>query len=229
MHTHLKHSARQALIAAVLVVLLGVSTFFAFEPQVGRSQVNEVFTVTQQITDEISFTVAPADVTMVGTIAGLTGGSATGTTYAVVRSNDAGGYNMTLAFSSSTAMGQNGGAGYINNYTPTDPDEPDFLWADNSTGQAAEFGYSVTASTSTDVDPTFLNDSAACSAGSSSTLHRCWMSPSTTPEMIINRATPTGGSTTTLTFRVHVPNSPSPALPSGFYTATGTLTATNNP
>jgi len=36
MHTHLKHSARQALIAAVLVVLLGISTFFAFEPQVGR-------------------------------------------------------------------------------------------------------------------------------------------------------------------------------------------------
>ncbi len=229
MHTHLAYSARQALIASVLVVLLGISTFFAFEPQVGRTQVNEVFTVTQQITDEISFTVAPADVTMVGTIAGLTGGSATGTTYAVVRSNDAGGYNMTLAFSSSTAMGQNGGSGYINNYTPSVALTPDFAWADNSTGQAAEFGYSVTASTTTDIDPTFLNNGSACNTGSGSTLHRCWMNPSTTPETIINRSTPTGGSTTTLTFRVHVPNSPSPALPSGFYTATGTLTATNNP
>jgi hypothetical protein len=229
MQTQIFYSARHSLIMAILVVLLGVCAFFAFEPQVGRTQATEVFTVAQTITDEISFTVAPADVSMDGSIAGLTGGAATGTTMMVVRSNDASGYNMTLVFSSSTAMNQNSGTGYINNYTPATAFIPDFLWVNNSSGQASEFGYSVTASTTTDVDLTFRNDGADCGTGSNNTQHRCWMNPSTTPETIINRSTPTSGSTTTLTFRVYVPNSPSPSLPSGIYTATGTLTATNNP
>lgn len=138
---------------------------------------------------------------------------------------------MTLTFSSSTAMNRNGGTEYINNYTPTAPTVPDFTWANNSTGQASEFGYTVMASTSTDVDQSFLNNASACNTGTTSTLYRCWMSPSTTPETIINRTTATGngGATTTLIFHVYVPNAPSPALSSGTYTATGTLTATNNP
>lgn len=230
MYTHLLSSARQSLIIAILVGLLGVVTFFAFEPSVGRTQVNDTFLVTQSITDEISFLVTATDVSMVSSIAGVTGGAATGTTLVVVRSNDSAGYNMTLAFSSSTAMNQNGGTGYINNYTPTVATVPDFTWANNSTGQASEFGYTVMASTTTDVDQSFLNNSSACNTGSSSTLYRCWMSPSTTAETIINRNTATGngGATTTLIFHVYVPNAPSPALPSGTYTATGTLTATNN-
>ena len=230
MNTHILSSARQSLIAAVLISLLGVATFFAFEPSVGRSQVNDTFLVTQSITDEISFLVTATDVSMVSSIAGLTGGAATGTTLVVVRSNDSSGYNMTLTFSSSTAMNQNSGTGYINNYTPAVATVPDFVWADNSTGQASEFGYTVMASTSADLDQSFKNDTSVCNAGSNSTIYRCWMSPSTTPETIVNRTTATGngGATTTLIFRVNVPNAPSPALPSGTYTATGTLTATNN-
>lgn len=229
MNTYLFYSARQALIATALIGLFGVALFFAFEPAVGRSATDE-FLVTQQITDEISFLVTASDVSMVGAIMGLTGGSATGTTLAVVRTNDSQGYNMTLAFSSSTAMNQNGGTGYINNYTPATSTLPDFTWVDNASGQAAEFGYTVMASTSSDVDQSFLNNGSLCNTGSSSTLNRCWLNPSTTPETIINRTTPTGngGATTTLIFHVSVPNAPSPVLPSGTYTATGTLTATNN-
>lgn len=231
MNAHLISSARQSLIAAILIALLGIATFFAFEPSVGRSQsANDTFLVTQQIGDEISFLVTATDVSMVSSIAGLTGGAATGTTLVVVRSNDSAGYNMTLSFSSSTAMNQNGGTGYINNYTPTVPTVPDFTWVNNGSGLAAEFGYTVMASTSADVDQSFRNDGAACNIGASNTLYRCWMSPSTTPETIISRSTATGngGATTTLIFHVYAPNAPTPALSSGTYTATGTLTATNN-
>jgi hypothetical protein len=229
MNAHIVYSARQSLIVAVLIALLGVTSFFAFEPKVGRA-ITDDFIVTQQITDEISFLVAAADVSMVSSIAGVTGGSATGTTMIVVRSNDSLGYNMTLHFSSSTAMNLGNGSAYINNYTPTVAGVPDFTWANNSTGQPAEFGYTVMASTTTDVDQSFLNNASACNTGSSSTIYRCWLNPSTTPETIINRtsATGNGGATTTLIFHVAVPNAPSPALPSGNYIATGTLTATNN-
>ncbi len=230
MNAHIVYSARQSLIAAVLIALLGVTSFFAFEPQVGRA-ITDDFIVTQQITDEISFLVAAADVSMVSSIAGVTGGSATGTTMIVVRSNDSLGYNMTLHFSSSTAMNQNGGTSYINNYTPTVVGTPDWTWVNNSTGQPAEFGYSVSASSALDVATKFRdNGTSACNTGSSNTTFRCWMNPSTTPETIINRtsATGNGGATTTLIFHVAVPNAPTPALSSGTYTATGTLTATNN-
>lgn len=230
MDTYLFYSARQAFIATALIGLFGVALFFAFEPAVGRSAVTDDFLVTQQITDEIAFLVTASDVSMVGAIMGLSGGSATGTTLAVVRTNDSQGYNMTLAFSSSTAMNQNGGTGYINNYTPASAGVPDYLWVNNSTGQPAEFGYTVMASSSLDLDQSFKDDGTACNAGSNSTVGHCWLNPSTTPETIINRTTPTGngGATTTLIFHVNVPNAPSPALPSGTYTATGTLTATNN-
>jgi hypothetical protein len=227
--THLLHSARSAFVAAFLILALGIVSFLAFEPSVGRALAPETFTVTQQITAEISFLVAAADVTMVGTIAGLTGGYATGTTVTSVNTNNATGYNMTLAFSSTTAMKLNGSSSTINNYTPTATTAPDFQWVDNTSGQASEFGYTVRASTTGEVDPSFMNNGSACNTGSSETNDRCWQNPSSTPETIINSTLPNSSSTTTIKFKVAVPNNPSPALPTGFYVATGTLTATTNP
>ncbi len=226
-HTHLRDSAGKALIVSVLVVALGIFAFFTFEPSIGLSQ--ETFTVSQTITDEISFLVAPADVSMTGTIAGLTGGYATGTTVAVLSSNDAQGLTMTLVFSSTTAMKLNGASSTINNYSPTATTAPDFLWVDNSAGQPAEFGYTVRASTTGEVDLSFRNDGAACNVGSNEDNDRCWQNPSTTPETIISTTAATPSSTTTIKFKVAVPNTPSPTLPTGVYVATGTLTATNNP
>lgn len=224
--THLVYSARHSLIATTLIVALGVMTFFAFEPSLSRGQ--EVFTVSQTITDEISFVTAPSDVTMDGSIQGFTGGYATGSTMVIIRTNDAQGYRMTLAFSSTTAMSASSTA-YINNYTPTTVNVPDFDWVTNSTGQAAEFGYTVLASTTAEADQSFLNNGSLCNTGSNGTLDKCWLNPSTTAETIILTTQPTAGSTSTIKFKVSVPNSPSPSLPTGTYVATGTLTATNNP
>lgn len=226
--THLLSSAQNAFVATLLILALSVGTFLTFEPSVGRA-ITSSFTVTQQITNEISFIATTSTTALSGSIAGLTGGYATGTNMTVVTTNNATGYNMTLSFSSTTAMKLNGGTSTISNYTPTATTAPDFVWVDNSTGQAAEFGYTVRASTTGQVDPSFMNTGAACNSGSTETDDRCWQNPSTTPETIINTSAAVVSATTTIKFKVAVPNSPSPALTSGFYTATGTLTAVTNP
>jgi hypothetical protein len=231
-YTHLFSAVRSSFVATLIIAALLIVSFFSFEPKVGRTQVTDSFIVTQQITDEISFLFTANDVTMAGTIAGLTGGYATGTTRAVIRSNNPTGYNMKLGFSSTTAMSASSSA-YINNYTPAVAGVPDFTWVDNAAGGAAEFGYTVMASTTSELDPSFLNNGSACNVGASATTDRCWMNPTTTAasngETIINSNSPSISSTTTIKFKVAVPNSPSPALPAAFYVATATLTATNNP
>ncbi len=229
-NTYLLYSAQNAFVASILVLALGICTFFAFEPSVGRA-ITSNFSVSQTITAEISFAVSAANATMVGSIAGLTGGYATGTTHTVVTTNNATGYNMTLGFSSTTAMKLNGASSTINNYTPASINVPDFAWVDNSSGQPAEFGYTVRASTTGEVDSSFRNNGSACNTGSSETDDRCWLNPTTTTaaETIVNTTGATSYSTTTIKFKVAVPSSPSPALPSGIYVATGTLTAVTNP
>jgi hypothetical protein len=228
-YAHLLNTLRSSFVAAFIIAALLIVSFIMVEPQVGRGATS-TFTVSQQITNEISFLVSASNVTMVGSIQGLTGGYATGTTYAVVRSNSPTGYNMTIGFSSTTAMSASSSA-YINNYTPAATTAPDFAWADNTSGQAAEFGFTVRASTTGEVDASFLNNGSACNTGTNETDDRCWQNPTTSPaaETIINSNAPSVSSTTTVKFKVAVPSNPSPALPAAFYVATATLTATNNP
>ncbi len=226
-HTYVLHLFKSTFVAALIVAALIVVSFFTVEPQVGRA-IDDTFIITQQITDEISFLVNANDVTMVGSIQGLTGGYATGTTVAVVRTNDPQGYTMTLQFSSTTAMSASSSA-VINNYTPGSINVPDYLWVDNTSGQAAEFGYTVRASTTGEVDASFRNNGSACNTGAGETDNSCWLNPtSTVAETIISTTGPVLSSTTTIKFKVAVPSNPSPALPAAFYVATATLTATNN-
>ncbi len=232
--SHITHSAGSALIASLLMMALVLASFFILEPSVGRAQLSpqsDTFEVTQEITAEISFETPAQDVTMAPSIASLTGGSSYGDTYVVVNTNNATGYNMTIAFSSTTAMTRDGGGGVINNYAPASDGTPDYSF---TTDTFAQFGYTVVASTTSELDQSFLdNASNACNqpAGTdTSATSTCWMDPDDTAEQIIltNSATPLSGSTTTIAFRVHVPANPSPAVPTGFYTATATLTATVN-
>ncbi len=231
-HTHLLYSAKSAFVAGVLAVAILGFSFLSFEPSVSRA-ISSNFTVTQQITNEISFIATTSATTMVGSIAGLTGGYATGTNVTVVNTNNATGYNMTIAFPTTTsgrAM-QASSSAYISDYTPvgTAPTSTDFSWIDPTTGSAARFGYTVRASTTGEVSSFFMNNGSTCFAGSTETNDRCWARPSTTAMTIINSTSPNGSSTSTIKFKVAVPSAPSPALPAAFYYATGTLTAVVNP
>ncbi len=121
------------------------------------------------------------------------------------------------------------GSSTIANYTPVVGGVPDRLWQDPTSGQPGEFGYNVMASTSGEVDQSFMNNTTNCNAGTNETYEQCWMAPSNVAETIINSTTANNTSTSTIKFKVAVPNNPSPVLPSGFYVATATLTALTNP
>jgi hypothetical protein len=219
--------ARTSMVMALVLTIVLSASFFVVEPTMSRAAATagDTFTVRQEITDEISFLVAAADVTMAGSIQGVTGGTATGTTFAVVRSNSNSGFTMDVAFSNNPAMrGETTLSNSIRDYGVPGA-EPTFAF---NASTSAQFAYTVAASTTSDLDPSFLNNGSTCNAGSSYTAATCWKGPSTSNFRIINRsASAPSGATTSLTFRVTVPSNPTPSLDEDFYTATATLTATN--
>jgi hypothetical protein len=147
-----------------------------------------------------------------------------------VNTNNPLGYVMTIEFATGTAMQAEIGTSTIPNYVPSTGADYDFTMA----AGAAGFGYTVFSNTNTaDTNSIFLNNGAGdCSSGSTGTLGKCWynVADATVATNIINRSTPTPstGATTTLAFQVGVGANPNPALPTGFYTATTTLTITDN-
>lgn len=225
-------------IAASLTVLLIMLSYFILEPVVSRAQ-TDVFEVSQVIVSEISFAASTSDVTMAPNINGLTGGYASGSTQARVRTNNSTGYELRIRFGTTTGVTNNimwgdVNNGSIGNYTPTAPGTPDYNFSDPTSGSASKFAFTVRASTSDDVTGSFEhNGSNACGSesGGSFTANHCWMAPTTTAFLIVDSsaATPDSGATSTIQFKVAVPNSPNPALPNDTYVATVTLTAITNP
>ena len=223
----------KALSSAVILAVLAATIYVFYEPVATHAQDSQTFTVTQDITGEISLTLSTTTVIMVGPIAGLTGGAATGSISAIVTTNDPDGYNMTIEFPYATTTGMDGNntAAYINHYSPAVAGTPDYAWVDNSTGGAAEFGYTVSASTSADLGLVFQDDGGGnCGGGGNdTTAYSCWLNGTNTPITITNRTSGSAtNATTTIVFRVNVPNNPSPTIDIDTYTATATLTATNN-
>lgn len=213
------------------VTLVLSFVYFTVEPMVARGIV-DTFTVRQQITGEISFKTAPNDVVMTPSILGITGGTAHGTSTVAITTNNTTGYNMTIAFSTTTAMQGENIATDIDNYTPAVGGTPDFTFA--VPAGDAEMAYTVdSVTTAGDIDARFKDNGSACNTGSGTTAGTCWYGAAnaTTPVTILNRtsATPGTGATSTIVFRVGVGANPSPALQNGFYTATATLTALTNP
>lgn len=227
---HIINSSTLALFAALTAVAVLVASFFLVEPQVGQAVIGTPFTIKTTITDEISFLVQAQNVVATGTINGITGGTANGTTTAVVRTNSNTGYNMSIAFANNgTANAMRGDVSLSQSIIdyPASGTEPTFTFS--TANPAAVFGYTVTANDQTDIAQAFLDNGSACNKPAGSyTADRCWMEPKTTGYQIINRTSAADtGATSTISFRVYVPNSPVPALVADVYTATATLTALN--
>lgn len=205
-----------SLFLAVLVPVL--------EPQLANA-VEDQFTVSQSVTSEITFLTPATDVTL-ASIPGLTGGTSSGETQVVVSTNSATGYTMTIKASNTPAMVGNVLGGTIADYTPTSSSIPDFAF---SVPSSAEFAYSVSASTTSDLAQKFKDNGSTCNTGSSDTSgsSSCWFGLSTTATSTITRSTATAasGATTTIYFQLKI--NPG-TVTQDTYVATTTLTATAN-
>ncbi len=225
----------QSLVASTLAIAIVAVSFFIIEPQMGQAATSGPFTIKTTITDEISFTANATNVTATGSINGITGGTANGSTSVTVRTNSNTGYSMTIAFASNSTdnamKGDVSGSTAIHDYPAVSSTTPTFLFSTASTSSV--FGYTVSADAgATDLAQAFLDDGADCNipigSGGAYTADRCWMEPMTSAFEIIDRGTAAAsGATSTIHFRVHVPNLPNPSLVADTYTATATLTAVN--
>ena len=223
----------ESIAATVAFGLIALSAHVLLEPIFQETYAaTSQFTTTQTITSEISFLTAPSNITMSPAIAGLTGGAATGSTQVVIYTNNSTGYLMTITASGSPSMRADTTGGFINDYTPASAGVPDFSFVNNSSGQASEFGFTVSASNTADLAQKFLDNGSTCNTGSSDTsgINTCWTFASTTATttIVTSAQTSNSGSTSTIFFHTNVPASPSPALTEDTYVATTTLTAVTN-
>ena len=223
-------------VTIVLAALLAVtSAFFGFalyEPVTLTAQEAVDITVTQTITGETSFTSDPTNVVMDTAIASITGGTSNGTSTFTVQSNSGSGYNVTMVFSDDPAMQQDTGAGTIPDYLEDTAGVPDYGFDAETSGGSSQFGFSVLGASAGIVATNFQDDnSSSCGGGGTNQYAQCWSAASTTAVTIIDSASATtgGGDTSSVLFRVHVPANPSPAVPADDYTATATLTVSENP
>lgn len=222
---HFGQSALYALTASCVIVVMLFAAYFLAEPVISHGQSDTAtFTVRQTITDESSFLVNPSNITMSGSINGVTGGQATGTTQFVVQSNNATGYYVEIAFfdngTPEAMLGDISASKAIRDYSGDVAGEPSLGYTAST---AAQFAYTVTSSSTADTDQSFFNDGSACNAGVSQ-VTTCWKAPATSGFRIVDTAAPaTYGATTTVTFNVTVPSGATPVPTAETYTATATL------
>lgn len=233
MHTFLQGNPTiNAIVASILTVAVLLTSYFFFEPLVAHG-ITDTFTVQQQITSEISWRTLANDVTMTPSLPGLSSGNAFGTTTVAINTNNPTGYSMTIRFATTTAMQGENLTSDIPNYVPDNSGVPDFDWA--LSANTSGFGYTVIGNTTPgDIDASFQsNGTDTCNTSSSTIVGSCWFNQANASStmQIINRttATPGTGATSTIVFQVGIMSNPSPAIQTGFYNATATLTAVTNP
>jgi len=220
-----------AFIAAAVALPLVFVAYFSFEPMVvvGQSDSDSrEFTITQAVSEEVSFIVPPNNVEMDQTLSGLTGGTSNGSTTFSIATNDAAGYSVEISFATAgdrkvllfdddNSIGFESVSGFVNDLT--EPDE----------GEAGLFGYSVVGN---HVDSSFGDDGSVCDSSTTGTSDACFHmqgTPSTGVTIINNpNATDPAGDENSIVFRAVIGPDPDPTLPSGNYTATATLTAFTN-
>jgi len=223
--SHITESTKSAFLFAMAAVVGLALLYTVVEPQITHSQTTETFTIKTQVTGESSFLVPPSDITMVGTLNGLTGGSATGSTQFVVQSNSATGYTVEISFENNgtdnAMLGDATGDEAIHDYGGDVAGEPSFgITASTS----AQFAYTATSTVLSDTPQSFRENAGTCNDAGGTAVGTCWKSPETTDFLVASRSSPaSGGATSTILFNVTVPNNPSPIPAAEGYTATATL------
>jgi hypothetical protein len=161
-------------------IATGPSASASYKMKAGYQQMQEVFLSVS----------SPADVIMTPTIAGISGGLASGEAAWTVITDGPSGFNMKINASTDPAM-QMDVTYNFSDYSPAVLGSPDFLWGAPGAG-VAEFGFSVEPKTADDTDTLFRDDGAECNAGGLNTPDRCWFDFNGMNNIdIINRASRT--------------------------------------
>jgi hypothetical protein len=160
---------------------------------------------------------SPSDLALTS-IGGISGGASEGTVSWTVTTDNAAGYTMTIASSTSPAL-QSASDSFAD-YVPATAD-PDYVFTNLAANSS--FGFSPEG---VDVIARFKDNGSACNTGASETSARCWDGLSTTPKTIMGSTSSNQPSGTAATVRFRAEVGASHIQTAGAYSATITVTAT---
>lgn len=211
-----------AYVPLTIIIFVALVALFPFiEAGVVSAANPETIIARQEVTAELSMTVASTTMVLLPAIPGLTGGSGDASTTVNIITNNIQGYSVTIQASTTGVAGAMKGdtaGGYFVDYNATTAE----TWANTTSGQASQFGFGIT-------NTSLSSANGATGYATCATYEACFSkAPTTTPKTIVsvNNDTPAAGDTFQLKFRAHVPANTNPAVPEDWYTATTTVTAT---
>lgn len=214
---------KSTLSSALVVFLFLLTIFPLLEFRLAYANPTTVV-AKQQVTAEISMTVASTTMVLLPAIAGLTGGTGNASTSISVITNNKTGYSVTVQGTTTvgalSAMRGDTTNGRFNDYASTTP----VTWSSTSAGQASQFGFGIT-------NGTLSSANGASGYTTCTGVESCWRNLATTTAVTVvnvNTFTPVGGDNFFLKFRAHVPANSNPLVPQDWYTATATVTAVTN-
>jgi hypothetical protein len=223
----MKKTIINQIVRSLGIMICSICLYTVVEPILSFGSSN---TVSQSVTTELAIVTPANNISLSPNIDVSVGGQASGQTQVVVATNDHLGYSMTIQASSSLGMiGNASSTQFIPAYVTSVPGIPDYNFT--VPANKAYFGYTVEASTTSDLASSFKDSLGVCGDSlGSDTQDKCWISASTTAYTIVNRNSQTllSGSTTTLKFLVYINANPSPGIINDTYVATTTLTAIAN-
>ena len=206
---------------AIIVFVALIALFPFIEAGIVSAANPETVIARQEVTAELSRTVASTTMVLLPSIPGLTGGTGNASTTVNIITNNVQGYSVTIQASTTGldgAMKGDTAGGYFVDYGATTAE----TWSNTTSGQASQFGFGIT-------NTSLSSANGASGYGTCASYEACFSkAPTTTPKTIVsvNNDTPAAGDTFQLKFRAHIPANTSPAVPEDWYTATTTLTAT---
>jgi hypothetical protein len=212
---------------ALSFILCG--TYLFFEPELtGAATATTAVSLT--VTGEINLNCS-STAALSPSIAGQTGGTATGTFGCLVTTNNSTGYNMKIEKNQKLQIADVADQRFDDYATTSGP--ADFNWAAPGSGNET-FGFAVNSCASTtDIVAAYKDNTSACGgAGTNVTAWRCFTAIPTTPTTsaaVANRGTATPAVGILTVFGLEAQAGGSNNLNSGSYTCTTTVTATTNP
>lgn len=195
-------------------------SFLNFEPSIVEAETDDI-TVTQYVTGDI--TISPAtNVSLVGTIYGMTGGTGTGSAMWTVTTGNLAGFNMSIKTDVANCLKKNG-TDHFDDYSPT-------VSYDWTAPAISAFGFTVEPETVGDTVLAFRNDvSSTCGVGALNGSDTCWRGlNSTTAIPMISRGTATDGNGQDEVVKFKSQLVSGQFLPEGDYVANVTVTAIVN-